>query len=457
MNILIIGGGPAGYTAAIRAAQLGAQVTLVEREALGGTCLHRGCIPTKALLHSAHLLTAIRRAEEVGIRTGEASLHLPGLMDYKQKVVGRLHQGLQMLMRQNRVRVVSGTAQLLSPRRAGVVNTGEEIEADAIILAPGSQPRHLPAAGGAPVWGSDDALTPPHLPSSLIVVGGGVVGLEFAQLYHRLGARVTVVEALPHILPGEDPEMAGLLAQLLKQEGIDIVTGAGVEAVGQAGAEITVSLPGRGLRAEAVLVATGREPAVGGLGLEVAGVTVEDGRIVVDEAMQTTAPGIFAAGDATGGPMLAHAAMAQGGGAAHTALGHPFTMDYSAVPRCLYTSPELASVGLTEEAARERHGRVKVSRFPLSASSRAQLLDESQGLVKVVAGGDHGEVLGVHILAPGASELIAEAVVAMKLEATATELAEVIHPHPSLSEALGEAFLGLQGQAIHFRSEKELS
>jgi dihydrolipoamide dehydrogenase len=378
-------------------------------------------------------------------------------MDYKQGVVTRLHQGLQVLMRQNRVRVVSGTARLLCPRRVGVAETGEEIEAEAVILAPGSRPRPLPTAQRAPVWSSDDALQPSRLPSSLIVVGGGVVGLEFAQLYHRLGAGVTVVEALPRILPGEDPEMTGLLAQLLKQEGIDIVTGAGVEAVGQQGTELAVSLPGTGLRAEAVLVATGREPALDGLGLEAAGVAVEGGRIVVDEAMQTTAPGIFAAGDATGGPMLAHAAMAQGAGAAATALGHHFAMDYSTVPRCLYTSPELASVGLAEEEARQQHGRVKVSRFPLSASGRAQLLGEAQGLVKVVAGADHGELLGVHILAPGASEFIAEAVMALKLEATATELAEVIHPHPSLSEALGEAFLGLEGQAIHYWSGKEPS
>jgi dihydrolipoamide dehydrogenase len=382
-------------------------------------------------------------------------------MEYKQKVVGRLHQGLQMLMRQNRVRVVSGNAQLLSPHRVAVVNTGEEIDADAVILAPGSRPHSLPAAKGMPVWSSDDALTPSHLPSSLIVVGGGVVGLEFAQLYHRLGTRVTVVEALTHILPGEDREMTDLLAQLLNQEGIEVITGAGVEAVGQEGTGFAVSLPGRGLRAEALLVATGRAPALDGLGLEAGGVAVEGGHIVVDGSLQTTAPGVFAAGDATGGPMLAHAAMAQGAGAARAAIsalqtptprseGHPSAMDYSAIPRCLYTSPELASVGLSEEEARQEYGRVKVSRFPLSASGRAQLLDESQGLVKVVAGADHGELLGVHILAPGASELIAEAVMAMKLEATAAELAEVIHPHPSLSEALGEAFLGLEGQAIHF-------
>ncbi|MEK7848198.1 MAG: dihydrolipoyl dehydrogenase, partial [Chloroflexota bacterium] len=450
VHILIIGGGPAGYTAAIRAAQLGAEVTLVEKEALGGTCLHRGCIPTKALLHSAHLLTAIRRAGEIGLRVGEASPHLPGLLEYQQSVVSRLHQGLQGLMRQNRVKVVSGTARLLSPHRAVVVESGQELEAEAIVLAPGSQPHRLPAAAGVPVWSSDDALKPSRLPTSLIVVGGGVVGLEFAQLYRRLGARVTVAETLPHILPGEDAEMTGLLAGILKQEGIDFLTGEGVQAVRQDGGQMVVSLQGKELRAEAVLVATGRKPALDGLGLEAAGVAVEGGHIIVDEAMRTSVSSILAAGDATGGPMLAHAAMAQGAGAAATALGRPFAMDYSTMPRCIYTSPELASVGLTEEQARQQHGRVKVSRFPLAASSRAQLLGEGQGLVKVVAGADHGEVLGVHILAPGASELIGEAVLAMKLEATATELAEVIHPHPSLSEALGEAFLGVEGRAIHY-------
>jgi dihydrolipoamide dehydrogenase len=455
MRILVIGGGPAGYTAAIRAAQLGGQVTLVERDALGGTCLHRGCIPTKALLHSAHMLHSIRRAGEVGIWVAEASPNLPGIMDYKQGVVARLHQGLQGLMRQNRVRVVSGSASLVSARKAAVADTGEEIEADAIIMAPGSRPRGLTAARGVPVWGSDDALSPSRLPASLVVIGGGVVGLEFAQLYRRMGTAVTVVEAMSCILPGEDPEITDILSGILKQEGIDIITGVGVEVLRQYGKEIAVELTGRELRAEAVLVATGRQAVTDGLGLEGAGVVVEEGCIVVDGAMRTTASSIFVAGDAAGSLMLAHAAMAEGEVAATSAAGYESTMDYSSVPRCLYTSPELASVGLSEEDARVQHGRVRVSRFPLIASGRAQVLGEGQGMVKVVAGADHGEILGVHILAPGASEMIAEAVLAIRLEATATELAEVIHPHPSLSEALGEAFMGLEGRAVHFQSLEE--
>ncbi len=455
MRILVIGGGPAGYTAAIRAAQLGGQVTLVERDALGGTCLHRGCIPTKALLHSAHMLHSIRRAGEVGIWVAEASPNLPGIMDYKQGVVARLHQGLQGLMRQNRVRVVSGSASLVSARKAAVADTGEEIEADAIIMAPGSRPRGLTAARGVPVWGSDDALSPSRLPASLVVIGGGVVGLEFAQLYRRMGTAVTVVEAMSCILPGEDPEITDILSGILKQEGIDIITGVGVEVLRQYGKEIAVELTGRELRAEAVLVATGRQAVTDGLGLEGAGVVVEEGCIVVDGAMRTTASSIFVAGDAAGSLMLAHAAMAEGEVAATSAAGYESTMDYSSVPRCLYTSPELASVGLSEEDARVQHGRVRVSRFPLIASGRAQVLGEGQGMVKVVAGADHGEILGVHILAPGASEMIAEAVLAIRLEATATELADVIHPHPSLSEALGEAFMGLEGRAVHFQSLEE--
>ena len=455
MRILVIGGGPAGYTAAIRAAQLGGQVTLVERDALGGTCLHRGCIPTKALLHSAHMLHSIRRAGEVGIWVAEASPNLPGIMDYKQGVVARLHQGLQGLMRQNRVRVVSGSASLVSARKAAVADTGEEIEADAIIMAPGSRPRGLTAARGVPVWGSDDALSPSRLPASLVVIGGGVVGLEFAQLYRRMGTAVTVVEAMSCILPGEDPEITDILSGILKQEGIDIITGVGVEVLRQYGKEIAVELTGRELRAEAVLVATGRQAVTDGLGLEGAGVVVEEGCIVVDGAMRTTASSIFVAGDAAGSLMLAHAAMAEGEVAATSAAGYESTMDYSSVPRCLYTSPELASVGLSEEDARVQHGRVRVSRFPLIASGRAQVLGEGQGMVKVVAGADHGEILGVDILAPGASEMIAEAVLAIRLEATATELADVIHPHPSLSEALGEAFMGLEGRAVHFQSLEE--
>ncbi|MDP6100890.1 MAG: FAD-dependent oxidoreductase [Dehalococcoidia bacterium] len=334
MRILVIGGGPAGYTAAIRAAQLGGQVTLVERDALGGTCLHRGCIPTKALLHSAHMLHSIRRAGEVGIWVAEASPNLPGIMDYKQGVVARLHQGLQGLMRQNRVRVVSGSASLVSARKAAVADTGEEIEADAIIMAPGSRPRGLTAARGVPVWGSDDALSPSRLPASLVVIGGGVVGLEFAQLYRRMGTAVTVVEAMSCILPGEDPEITDILSGILKQEGIDIITGVGVEVLRQYGKEIAVELTGRELRAEAVLVATGRQAVTDGLGLEGAGVVVEEGCIVVDGAMRTTASSIFVAGDAAGSLMLAHAAMAEGEVAATSAAGYESTMDYSSVPRC---------------------------------------------------------------------------------------------------------------------------
>ncbi|MDP7240526.1 MAG: FAD-dependent oxidoreductase [Dehalococcoidia bacterium] len=322
-------------------------------------------------------------------------------------------------------------------------------------MAPGSRPRGLTAARGVPVWGSDDALSPSRLPASLVVIGGGVVGLEFAQLYRRMGTAVTVVEAMSCILPGEDPEITDILSGILKQEGIDIITGVGVEVLRQYGKEIAVELTGRELRAEAVLVATGRQAVTDGLGLEGAGVVVEEGCIVVDGAMRTTASSIFVAGDAAGSLMLAHAAMAEGEVAATSAAGYESTMDYSSVPRCLYTSPELASVGLSEEDARVQHGRVRVSRFPLIASGRAQVLGEGQGMVKVVAGADHGEILGVHILAPGASEMIAEAVLAIRLEATATELAEVIHPHPSLSEALGEAFMGLEGRAVHFQSLEE--
>ncbi|MDP7470184.1 MAG: FAD-dependent oxidoreductase, partial [Dehalococcoidia bacterium] len=251
------------------------------------------------------------------------------------------------------------------------------------------------------------------------------------------------------------PEITDILSGILKQEGIDIITGVGVEVLRQYGKEIAVELTGRELRAEAVLVATGRQAVTDGLGLEGAGVVVEEGCIVVDGAMRTTASSIFVAGDAAGSLMLAHAAMAEGEVAATSAAGYESTMDYSSVPRCLYTSPELASVGLSEEDARVQHGRVRVSRFPLIASGRAQVLGEGQGMVKVVAGADHGEILGVHILAPGASEMIAEAVLAIRLEATATELAEVIHPHPSLSEALGEAFMGLEGRAVHFQSLEE--
>lgn len=453
-TIIVIGGGPAGYTAAIRAAQLGAAVTLVERDAaggLGGTCLHRGCIPTKTLLHSANLLHSLRQAPSWGISLGSVAADFPAMMKRKQEVVGRLHAGLNALMRKNRIQVVSGTAQLLTSRKVAVKESGAELSAEALILAPGSKTKIPPFARNKGLLTSDQALSLSHIPQSLVVVGGGVVGLELALLYHRLGARVTVVEMMPQLLPGEDSETAGMLTELLRQDGMEIFTSASVSEIrGDGEKRVSFTTPeGQIARvAQEVLVAVGREPACEGLGLEAVGIKTEGGRVVVTEEMETSVPGVFAAGDVVGRCMLAHAAMLQGKGAAERALGLPFRMDYRLIPRCVFTSPELASVGLTEKEAQEITDRLQVSRFPLSACGKAQILGQPGGLVKVIASAQYGEILGVHILGPGASELIGEAALAMRLEATVQDWASAIHPHPTVSEALGEACLGLCGGAI---------
>ncbi len=458
-SIVVIGGGPGGYVAAIRAAQLGAQVTLIEKDTLGGTCLNRGCIPTKALLQSADILASIRHAETFGISVEGASVDFSVVNKRKEEVVKRLVAGVTSLMRKNNIEVVNGIGTLIDARTVGILGKSHRANADGIIIATGSKPATLPIEGidEPGVIDSDEALTLEQLPKSIVIIGGGAIGLECAQIMRGLGSEVSIVEMMPKILPTEDTEIASMLADILKKEGIDVFTNARVTGIAGAGpgrevVSFTIGDEGseQERMAEKVLLAVGRYPCTDDLGVEKLGLAVDDGRLVVNERMETNVPGVYAIGDVVGGLMLAHVATDEGKCAAENVMGADRKMDYKAVPRCAYTSPEVAAVGLTEKEARETYGDVKVGRFPFAASGRALILNQAAGMVKIIGDASYGEILGVHIIGPQATELVAEAVLAMKMEATSEDLASSIHAHPTLSEAVMEAALNAGGKAIHF-------
>jgi len=456
-NIIIIGGGPGGYVAAIRASQLDAQVVLIEKDTLGGTCLNRGCIPTKALLQSAEVLSLAKSAEAFGVHIDKVSMDFPSAMSWKDATVKRLVDGVNSLMRKNKVKVVKGTGSIIDPKTVRILESKEEIKGDSIIIATGSKPLRVPIKGidEPGVITSDDALVMEQLPQSILIIGGGVVGLEFAQIFSQMGAKVTVVEMMPQILPAEDTEIAAMLGQVLKEEGIEVITGATVTSI--AGAkqnEKMVSFNNAGgeeeRKVEKVLVAVGRAPNTDDLRIEKSGIKVDEGRIAVNERMETNIPGIYAIGDVVGRLMLAHVAIEEGKCAVESLIGLNSRVNYQAMPRCVYTSPEVAAVGLTEAEAKDKYPDIKIGKFPLVASGRALTLNEPRGLVKFVVDARHGEILGVHIVGPQASELIAEAVFAMHMEATYEEIASCAHAHPTLSEAMMEAALAVEGRTIHF-------
>jgi len=456
-NIIVIGGGPGGYVAAIRAAQLGAQVVLVEKGALGGTCVNWGCIPTKALLRSAEVLSLAKKAETFGVIIEKVSLDFASAMKWKESTIKRSVSGITSLMRKNKVKVIKGTGAIIDPKTVRVIESKEEIKGDSIIIATGSKTATVPIKGidGQGVMTSDDALVMDQLPQSVLIVGGGVVGLEFAQVLGRMGAKVTVVEMMPQVLPGEDAEVAQMLTEVLKKGGIEIYSGATITSIedakpdGKKASFTTADGSKEEKTVEKVLVAVGRRPNTDDLGIEKLGVAMEKGRIVVNERMETSVPGIYAIGDVVGGVMLAHVAMVEGKCAVENAMGLSSKADYLAVPRCIYTSPEVAAVGLTEADAKKEYQDIRVGRFPFIANGRASTLNEAEGLVKIVTDAKYGQILGVQILGPEASELIAEVVLAMQLEATPEEIASCIHAHPTLSEAIMEAALNVDGKALN--------
>ncbi len=459
-EVLVVGGGPAGYPAAIRAAQRGARVILVEHDRVGGICLHKGCIPTKALLEGTHRLHGVQEAKRFGVQVREVSADLETLRKHRDATIKAQFIGLESLLKAYGIRVVSGTGELVEPHAIRIRETGETLTASAIIVAVGSEPSLIPVPGadGPAVMNSDQAILLETVPEKMAIVGAGYVGLEFAQLYTALGCQVTVVEMMPQILPGEDPDVAAALTAILRKQRIDIHPSATVEAIEEKGEEVGLVYSESGERREVtarrVLLAVGRRSRASQLGLERIGVRLEHGCIAVNKRMETTVPGIFAAGDCVGGLMLAHKATREGKVAATNALGGQETMDTDPVPRCLYTEPEVACIGLTEPRARELHGEaVRVGRYPVMPNGRARAMGCRDGFAKVVTG-PYGEILGIHMVGPRVTENIGAAVLAIRMEATVEDLARSIFPHPTISEILSEAAADALGECVHLPPRK---
>jgi dihydrolipoamide dehydrogenase len=458
-DVAIIGSGPGGYVAAIRAGILGLKAALIEKDPfLGGTCLHRGCIPTKALLHTAELFDEIKKSSSVGIDVSGATLDITKIHSYKQGVVDKMAKGIVFLMKKRKVEVFQGLGSFVDASTIRIAGAGgaENIRAKSIIIATGSTPAHLPhmKPNGSTIMDSDMILKPGDIPASLAVIGSGAVGTEFASVFASYGSDVHLIELLPRLLPIEDEECSAQLERSLKARGMKCYTSTEVtEAqVNKNGVTLTLKKPDgtATLEVARVLVATGRRPVLDGLNHEAVGVAMNKRFIAVDEFMRTSVPHIYAIGDVVATPALAHVATREGILAVdHLAGKHVQTINYQAVPNCTYSHPEVASVGLTEQAARDAGYDVRVGKFPFSALGKATILQDTTGFVKIVADKRYDEVLGVHIIGPKATELIAEATLGIKLETTVEEVANTIHAHPTLAEAMLEAAHGVYGEAIH--------
>jgi len=452
-DLVILGGGSGGYACALRAAELGRRVVLIEKDKVGGTCLHRGCIPTKALLHAAEVADHVRDAGTVGVLAGFDGIDMAAVNGYKDKVVDRLWKGLQSTLAGRKVEVVYGDGRLISPTAVAVgdaVYSGEHV-----VLATGSEPRTLPgvAIDGARVITSDQALVLDRVPASAVILGGGVIGVEFASVWRSFGADVTIVEMLPHLLPPEEDSSAKLLERAFRKRGIKFHTGVRLSDVKESASGVSVTLEnGTSLEAEILLVAVGRGPVSAGLGYEEAGVAMDRGFVLVDEYWRTTAPTISAVGDLTPGLQLAHVGFAEGIGVAERVAGLPVTpIDYDGVPRVTYSDPEVASVGITSAMAAARGIETTEVTYNLGGNGKSVIL-QTAGAAKVIAAAGGGPVLGVHLVGARVGELIAEGQLIYNWEAFPADVAQLIHPHPTQSEAIGEAHLALAGKPLHFHS-----
>ncbi|MEC1580138.1 dihydrolipoyl dehydrogenase [Bacillus subtilis] len=469
-DVVILGGGTGGYVAAIRAAQLGLKTAVVEKEKLGGTCLHKGCIPSKALLRSAEVYRTAREADQFGVETADVSLNFEKVQQRKQAVVDKLAAGVNHLMKKGKIDVYTGYGRILGPSifspLPGTISVergnGEENDMlipKQVIIATGSRPRMLPGleADGKSVLTSDEALQMEELPQSIIIVGGGVIGIEWASMLHDFGVKVTVIEYADRILPTEDLEISKEMESLLKKKGIQFITGAKVlpDTVTKTSDDISIQAEKDGetvtYSAEKMLVSIGRQANIEGIGLENTDIVTENGMISVNESCQTKESHIYAIGDVIGGLQLAHVASHEGIIAVeHFAGLNPHPLDPTLVPKCIYSSPEAASVGLTEDEAKANGHNVKIGKFPFMAIGKALVYGESDGFVKIVADRDTDDILGVHMIGPHVTDMISEAGLAKVLDATPWEVGQTIHPHPTLSEAIGEAALAADGKAIHF-------
>ena len=454
-DIVILGGGSGGYACALRAAELGMRVALVERDKVGGTCLHRGCIPTKALLHAAEIADHANEAETFGVLARFDGIDMNGVNTYKDKVVDRLWKGLQSTLLSRKIDIIEGDGRLVSPN---AVRTGDAIlEGGHIVLATGSEPRSLPglAVDGQRVITSDHALKLDRVPGSVVILGGGVIGVEFASVWRSFGAEVTIVEMLPHLLPAEDESSSKLLERAFRRRGISYQLGARFEGVKDTADGVTVTLEGgKALDAELLLVAVGRGPVSAGLGYEEAGVAMDRGFVIADSYCRTSVPSISAVGDLTPGLQLAHVGFAEGILVAERVAGLDVTpIDYDGVPRITYSDPEVASVGITAATAAARGIETTEFTYNLGGNGKSVIL-QTQGAAKVIAAvsdtpGKPGPVLGVHLVGARVGELIAEGQLIYNWEALPSEVAQLIHPHPTQSEAIGEAHLALAGKPLH--------
>ncbi|WP_042355112.1 dihydrolipoyl dehydrogenase [Bacillus rubiinfantis] len=467
-DLVILGGGTGGYVAAIRASQLGLKTAIVEKGKLGGTCLHKGCIPSKALLRSAEVYATAKRAEDFGVITSDVSVDFTKVQERKHNIINVLHKGVQHLMKQGKIDVYEGLGRILGPSifspMPGTIsvemNNGEENEMlipKNVIIATGSRPRSLPELhiDGEYVLSSDEALEMETLPKSIIIVGGGVIGIEWASMLSDFGVEVTVIEYADRIIPTEDHEISKEMQRLLKKRKIKLVTGARVlpeTLVRDNGVRISAEVKGaiKEFLAEKMLVSVGRQANTEGIGLENTEIQIDKGFIVTNEFFQTKESHIYAIGDVIGGLQLAHVASHEGITAVeHIAGKNPSALNYQLISRCIYSSPEVSSVGMTEEQAITNGHKVKVGKFSFRAIGKALVYGQSDGFVKIIADEETNDLLGVHMIGPHVTDMISEAGLAMVLDAVPWEIAGTIHPHPTLSEAIGEAALAVDGNAIH--------
>lgn len=462
-KVVVIGAGPGGYVCAIRLAQLGQKVTVVEKQFVGGTCLNVGCIPSKALISAGALVERIAHASAMGITAGEVQIDVGKLVEWKTGVVQKLTGGVAGLFKNHGVELVMGTGSIAGPGKVQVRTEegARTLDCDDIVIATGSAPIELPgfAFDGQDVWSSTEALAPKRIPAHLVVIGGGYIGLELGMMYRRLGSRVTVIEATAGALPGQERECVKAIERSLKKQKIDFLTECFAQGYEREGDQLQVRIKGKdgekSIRCDQIVSTVGRRPYSKDLGLDTVGLeTDKHGFLKVDKKMRTQAKGVYAVGDIAGQPMLAHKGSKEGLVCAAVIAGLPEEYDSRCVPAVIFTNPEIASVGLTEEQCQEKGIEIKTGKFPFAANGRALSLMESEGFVKVVADARTDEVLGVHMIGPEVTELIAEATLAIELGATAEDIARTIHAHPTLPEAFMEAAEAVHGMAVHIFQKK---
>jgi len=461
-NVIVVGSGPGGYVAAIRAAQLGLKTAIVERESLGGICLNWGCIPTKALLKSADVFHDLENAKNYGLIAENVAADIKSVIKRSRDVADSMSKGVQFLMKKNKIDVIMGFGKLARGKKVDVTDSAGKVtsyEADHIILATGARAKELPniPIDGTKVIEYRKAMIPEKLPKSLVVIGAGAIGVEFAYFYHALGTKVTVIEFLEQgLVPREDPEVIKELTRQFTKSGIEVLANTSVEKVDTSGKVITVTAKNRKsgelieIKCDQVLSATGITSNLENIGLETLGVKTDKGQVVVNEWYQTNVPGIYAIGDISSGPALAHVASAEGIICVEKIAGHnPRALNYGNMPSCTYCQPEIASVGMTEPQAKEAGFEIKVGKFPFTASGKAKAAGHTEGFIKLIFDAKYGEILGAHMIGTGVTDMIAELVLARNLESTGMEIIKTVHPHPTMSEAIMEAAAAAYGEVIH--------